>query len=194
MESSFLNRLRASLDPRCKVPETPDSPSVSLVTGSATSLAGVESLRRRPSGMRQLLAKLASAPPAVAPSPKPPGLVTVGGALVDIVLLRLRFSRTFDRPSDAEADGEGVMSRGIKAALAVGGEEEDEASDTAGSAINCGGTGEPCKMFSSARAVVAMAFVGEAVAAPAGMFAATMESLDECTECADSVLRRGDCD
>lgn len=134
VESSFLNRLRASLDPRCKVPETPDSPSVSLVTGVATSLAGVESLRRRPSGIRQLLAKLARA--AVAPSPKPAGLVTVGGALVDVVLLRLRFSSTLDRPSDAEADGEGVMSRVIKAALAVGGEEEDEASDTAGSAIN----------------------------------------------------------
>jgi len=109
-----------------------------------------------------VLAKLASAPPALSPSP--PGLVTVGGAFVDRVLFRLRLRRTFERPSLAEAVGDGVAEVRDASTPVVGGDEDDDASEVAGNAISCGGTGEPCNIASSARAIVAspLALEGEA--------------------------------
>jgi len=194
VESSFRSRLRASFEPLCSVAEIAESPSASLVTGSAATDAGVESLRRRPSGIRQLLAKLANVPPALAPSPSPPGLVTVGNALVDIVRLRLRFSSTFDKPSEADTEGDGVdVSLKMGVALVIGGEEEEDASDVLGRAISRGGTGEFRKSVSSARAIVAVAFVGEAVATCAGMFDTVVDGNNERTECVDPALGKGDC-
>lgn len=146
------------------------SPSASLKDEPVPPIkeGGVESLRRRPRGMRQLFAKLASAPPAVRPSPL--GLArVVGRALVDIVRLRLRFNRTFDMPSDADADGEGVdVSREVGATTTgVAGASSGVSS---GKAMNCGGIGESCIIASSASAVVAIALadVGDDTAPNAG--------------------------
>jgi len=156
--SSFRSRLLASLALRCKVTDTLPPPSMSASAG----FPGADSLRLRPSGIRQVLAKLASAPPALSPSP--PGLVTVGGAFVDRVLFRLRLRRTFERPSLAEAVGDGVAEVRDASTPVVGGDEDDDASEVAGNAISCGGTGEPCNIASSARAIVAspLALEGEA--------------------------------
>lgn len=146
------------------------SPSASLrdVPVPPIKEGGVESRRRRPSGIRQLFAKLANAPPAVRPSPL--GLArVVGGALLDIVRFLLRFNRTFDIPSDADAVGEGVsMSR--EAGATATGVVDNSSGVSSGNAMNCGGKGESCMIASSARAIVAMALaeVDEGIAPIAG--------------------------
>jgi hypothetical protein len=176
--SSFRSRLLASLGPLCKVTETPLSPSTSLGV-APPAFAGVDCWRLRPSGIRQLLAKLASAPGALRPSP--PGLVTLGGALVDNVLFRLRLRRTLERPSVADAVGEGVAEvRDANTPVARGDEDED-ASEVAGNAMSCGGTGEPCNIVSSARAVVAtpLPLEGEAATAYLGNWDTAVDGLED---------------